>query len=87
MARVSAVCLSGKRQTRKTRQDSVLLIENYGIEGDAHAGNGPRQVSILSELSLAKMEAEGITTSPGCCGENIDIRGAIELHTLLPQCN
>ena len=84
MARVSAVCLSEKRQTRKTKQDSVLLIESFGIEGDAHAESGPRQVSILSELSLAKMEAEGIATSPGCCGENIDIRGVIELHTLLP---
>ncbi len=84
MARVSAVCLSGQRQTRKTVQDSIMLIENFGIEGDAHAGSGSRQVSILSELSLAKMEAEGITTSPGCCGENIDIRGTVELHTLLP---
>ncbi|NOQ21265.1 MAG: hypothetical protein GQ565_01270 [Candidatus Aegiribacteria sp.] len=83
MAGISAVCLSGKRQTRKIKQNSVLLIENFGIEGDAHAGSGPRQVSILSELSLAKMEAEGITTSPGCCGENIDIHGTIELHTLL----
>ena len=83
MATVSAVCMSGKRQTRKTEQDSVLLIKDFGIEGDAHAGKGPRQVSILSELSLAKMEAEGIETSPGCCGENIDIRGTVELHTLL----
>ena len=61
----------------------MLLIENFGVEGDAHAGKGPRQVSILSELSLAKMESQGIKTSPGCCGENIDIHGTIELHTLL----
>ncbi|MEN8208629.1 MAG: molybdenum cofactor synthesis domain-containing protein [Candidatus Fermentibacteria bacterium] len=84
MAGISAVCLSGKRQTRKAKQDSILLIENFGIENDAHAGSGSRQVSILSELSLARMEAEGIRTSPGCCGENIDICGAVELHTLLP---
>ena len=61
----------------------MLLIENFGVEGDAHAGSDSRQVSILSELSLAKMEAAGIRTSPGCCGENIDIDGTIELHTLL----
>lgn len=84
MARVAAVCLSEQRQVRKTKQDTVNLIENFGIEGDAHGGTGPRQVSILSELSLSKMEAEGITTSYGCCGENIDISGTIELHTLLP---
>lgn len=84
MARVAAVCLSEKRQVRKTEQDWINLIENFGIEGDAHGGAGPRQVSILSELSLSKMEAEGINTSHGCCGENIDIEGAVELHTLLP---
>ena len=84
MARVSAVCLSDKRQTRKTEQDSVMLIENSGVDGDAHSGEGNRQVSILSELSLSKMESEGISTSHGCCGENIDIQGTIELHTLLP---
>ena len=84
MAEVAAVCLSERRQVRKTKQDSINLIENFGIEGDAHGGTGPRQVSILSNLSLSKMEAEGITTSYGCCGENIDIVGAAELHTLLP---
>jgi molybdenum cofactor synthesis domain-containing protein len=84
MAEVAAVCLSEKRRVRKTKQDSVLLIENFGIEGDAHAGPGPRQISILSELSLARMEAEGISTCAGCCGENIDVGGAGELHTLLP---
>ncbi|MCK4504999.1 MAG: hypothetical protein KAW14_05235 [Candidatus Aegiribacteria sp.] len=84
MAEVAAVCLSEKRRVRKTKQDSVLLIENFGIEGDAHAGPGPRQISILSDLSLARMEAEGISTFAGCCGENIDVDGAVELHTLLP---
>jgi len=84
MAEISAVCLSANRKSRKTKQNSVKLIENFGIEGDAHAGPGNRQISILSELSLLKMEAEGISTSPGCCGENMDIRGTVELHTLLP---
>lgn len=84
MAKVAAVCLSERRQVRKTKQDSVLLIENFGIDGDAHAGPGSRQISILSELSLTRMEAEGISTCAGCCGENIDVGGAVELHTLFP---
>ncbi|MCK4671426.1 MAG: hypothetical protein KAT47_02715 [Candidatus Aegiribacteria sp.] len=84
MARVAAVCLSEKRQVRKTEQKMINLIENFGIKGDAHGGTGPRQVSILSELSLSKMEAEGISTCAGCCGENIDVGGEVELHTLLP---
>ena len=28
--------------------DSIRLIEDYGIEGDAHAGKWHRQVSLLS---------------------------------------
>ncbi len=84
MARVSAVCVSEKRKMRKTEQDSVMLIRNYGVEGDAHAGSENRQLSILLEKSLSKMEAEGIHTSPGCCGENIDIAGDIDPHALVP---
>ena len=84
MARVSAVCLSEKSHTRKVKQNFINLVRNFGVEGDAHGGEGPHQVSILSEMSLAKMEADGVRTLHGCCGENIDIHGAIEMHTLLP---
>jgi molybdopterin adenylyltransferase len=84
MAEVSAVCISQERQSRKVEQKRITLIENFGVEGDAHAGEGGRQVSILSERSLRKMENEGIAASHGCCGENIDVAGDIELHTLLP---
>lgn len=84
MARVVSVCISGKRQTRKSPRDSVRLIKGYGIEGDAHAGSGTRQISILSGTSFAKMEVAGISTSPGCCGENIDIGGCAELHSMIP---
>lgn len=84
MARVTAVCLSESRGTAKRRRTRVTLVPGLGIEGDAHGGPGPRQVSLLSEMSLARMEQGGVRTRHGCCGENIDVSGEMELHTLLP---
>jgi len=64
--------------------ESTYFQSAHGLKGDAHAGSSGRQVSLLSEMSLAVMEAKGISTSPGCCGENIDVSAEMELHSLLP---
>jgi molybdopterin adenylyltransferase len=84
MARVTAVCSCPTRGTAKKRLAAVTLIQGHGIEGDAHGGPGLCQVSMLSEMSLARMEQAGVSTRHGCCGENIDISAEMELHTLLP---
>ncbi len=84
MARVMSVNTSERRQTGKTPREKVALITGHGIEGDSHAGQGCRQVSILSDASMAKMRSRGIETFPGCCGENIDIGDCGEMYTLLP---
>ena len=49
MAKITAICISEKRGTQKKFVDSALLVENYGIDKDAHAGNWHRQVSFLDE--------------------------------------
>jgi molybdopterin adenylyltransferase len=84
MARVISVNTSAERKARKVPRESVMLLKGHGIEGDAHAGEGRRQVSILSDGSMGKMRARGIDTSPGCCGENIDAGECRELYTMLP---
>lgn len=84
MARVTAVCRSSGRGTAKEGCASIRLVPGAGIEGDAHAGPGTRQVSLLSEMSLARMEQAGASTRHGCCGENIDISADMELCSLLP---
>jgi molybdopterin adenylyltransferase len=84
MVRVTGVCSSPTRGTVKKRLTVVTLVPGHGIEGDSHGGPGPRQVSMLSEMSLARMEQAGVRTRHGCCGENIDISAEMELHTLLP---
>lgn len=52
MAYVEAVCTSHKKGVVKREQEVVLLRENFGIEGDAHAGDWHRQVSLLAGESV-----------------------------------
>lgn len=84
MARVISVNSSGKRQTQKVSRKSVMLLKDHGIQGDAHAGQGHRHISILSDASMSKMRSRGIETFPGCCGENIDVGDCGEMYTMLP---
>lgn len=49
MAKIVAVCISEKKGTQKVNVHEGVLIENFGLEGDAHAGNWHRQVSLLSK--------------------------------------
>ena len=84
---LAAVCISPERGMRKSPVQTANALEAHGLEGDAHAGSGTRQVSLLSTASLERMRAErGPDASdvlPGCCGENVDVDG-MELHSLLP---
>ena len=38
MGKIMAVCISEKRGTQKKNIEKVRLIENFGLEGDAHGG-------------------------------------------------
>jgi len=48
IGRVLAVCTSEKKGTQKKNVHSADFLIDYGIVGDAHAGNWHRQVSLLS---------------------------------------
>jgi MOSC domain-containing protein YiiM len=78
---VVAVCISGKKGERKIPSESARLKENHGIVGDAHAGEGDRQVSLLAEESIGKMRALGLDVGAGDFAENITTRG-VELAAL-----
>jgi MOSC domain-containing protein YiiM len=83
MAEVLAVCISEVRGICKHPVDSVHLIPDHGIEGDAHAGHWHRQVSLLAQESVDGMQSK-ITTvqlKPGDFAENVLTRG-IDLKTL-----
>lgn len=81
MATVTSVNLSAKKTVRKTPGTCGVLIENRGFEGDAHAGDWHRQVSLLAEESIAKMQAKGLDVHEGDFAENITTRG-IDLVSL-----
>ena len=55
MGKVMAVNISVKRGTQKVNVHTVKLIENYGLENDAHAGNWHRQVSLLSYEKIEEL--------------------------------
>lgn len=80
-ATVVAVNISGNKGRKKVPVDSVVLKENHGIVGDAHAGDWRRQVSLLAIESIEKMRLRGLTLGSGDFAENITTRG-IGLPTL-----
>lgn len=67
---VSAEKGTVKRPVRKVR------IDEYGVEGDAHAGAWHRQVSMISEEMMGEFASEaGKNIEPGAFGENLTVRG------------
>lgn len=78
---VSAVCISERKGTRKHPVPTVILKENHGIVGDAHAGAWHRQISLLADESIDKMRAKGAVLKAGDFAENILTKG-IDLKSL-----
>ena len=56
MGKVIAVCTSEAKGTQKKSVPEIKVVEDWGIEGDAHAGKWHRQVSLLS---FDKIEVKG----------------------------
>lgn len=77
MAKVLAVCISEKKGTVKHPVDEIRLKKEHGIIGDAHAGNWHRQVSLLSDESVAKMREKFPDIPVGAFAENILTEGLV----------
>ena len=75
IGKVLAVNVSLNKGERKTPAPEVTLRVNHGIEGDAHAGDWHRQVSLLAQESIAKMVALGLDVKEGDFAENITTEG------------
>ena len=52
--KVLSINISEKKGTPKTKINPGVLIEDFGFEGDAHAGKWHRQVSLLAKESIEK---------------------------------
>ncbi len=73
--RVVGVCLSHHRQAPKRNMDRGILKENWGLEGDSHAGS-ERQISLLATEDVEEAcKARHIQAPPGAFAENITTEG------------
>lgn len=58
---VVSVNMSERKTVRKKRGERGTLVFDRGFEGDAHAGDWHRQVSLLAQESIDKMVAAGLS--------------------------
>jgi len=79
--RIFSVNFSGKKGVSKEAVGKGMLIEGFGLEGDAHSGPGLRQVSLLAAESIKKQagcptaKKKDAAVGPGDFAENITTEG------------
>ena len=74
--RLEAICRSERRGIPKTRIADARLAKDHGLEGDAHAGAGHRQISILGLADIeAFSRAGGLALAAGAFAENLVVSG------------
>ncbi|HEY5502382.1 MAG TPA: MOSC domain-containing protein [Candidatus Anoxymicrobiaceae bacterium] len=79
--KVISVNISELTGEKKHNVECCLFVVGQGLEGDAHAGEWHRQVSLLAVESIDKMRLEGLDVWPGDFAENVTTQG-VELVTL-----
>lgn len=78
MARVIAVNISEKKGVVKHPIEKGFFKVNHGLEGDAHAGNWHRQVSLLGDESIEKVRSMGVKgLCSGKFAENLTTEGIV----------
>ncbi len=78
MAKLLSINISDKKGVVKKPVDEALLIEDFGIENDAHAGKWHRQISLLGQESVDTMIAKGLDfLTPGVFAENLLTEGIV----------
>lgn len=75
MGRINAICISEKRGTAKKLVETAHFVTEFGILGDAHAGDWHRQVSLLGQAEIDDFKARGAQVEAGSFGENIIAEG------------
>jgi molybdenum cofactor synthesis domain-containing protein len=69
------VCISARKGIAKHAIPEGNFVFEHGLEGDAHAGDWHRQVSLLAHLDIEFMRSKGLNLKPGAFGENLVIDG------------
>ncbi|SHF24856.1 MOSC domain-containing protein YiiM [Marinitoga hydrogenitolerans DSM 16785] len=71
---IVSINISKRKGVVKEPVQKAEIKENWGIIGDAHAGNWHRQISMLSEESIDKMRNLGYELKYGDFAENITVK-------------
>lgn len=78
MPKILAVCISKKKGEQKRPVEKAFLKNEHGIEGDAHAGQWHRQISLLGIESVGKVQAKiDFKLNAGDFAENILTEGIV----------
>jgi len=75
MGRIETICISTRKGRIKKPISTAEFRKDYGIVGDAHAGNWHRQVSILPKESIDMMRKQIPNLADGAFAENIITSG------------
>ena len=73
--KIVSIATSRKKGTRKKTVDTAVVLQDYGLEDDAHAGYWHRQVSLLAVESIDKARQMGLEVTFGDFAENIATSG------------
>jgi MOSC domain-containing protein YiiM len=79
--KILSLNISEKKGEQKIPVSKAVLKIDYGIVGDAHAGNWHRQISLLANEDIESMQGNGIDLNYGDFAENITTEGVM-LHEL-----
>jgi molybdenum cofactor synthesis domain-containing protein len=75
MPKVEAVCTSPRPAEPKQPVESAVFRADHGIQGDAHAGDWHRQVSLLAAEDIETVRRRLPDLRPGAFAENVVVSG------------
>jgi MOSC domain-containing protein YiiM len=75
--KIVAVSISDRKGIPKSNISEGVLVEEFGLAGDAHGGPWHRQLSLLAMESIQKMKDLGLNVHPGSFAENITTEGVV----------
>lgn len=72
---IVAISISQRKGQKKENVPLAHFIEDFGIEGDVHAGKWHRQVSLLAIETFSEIKLKHQELKPGDFAENITTQG------------
>lgn len=75
MGKIISINISQRKGEKKTSVERGLLLENLGLQGDAHGEPNLRQISLLSWESIEKVKKRGLEVKSGDFAENLTVEG------------